>query len=195
MRTKEGNKEKDILDAAVKVFAEYGYHKAKISKVAEVANVATGSVYVYFKNKEDILLRIFDNLWDQLFSDFKNVSDHVMMSPVQKLDSMIDMVFNLFAENPSLAMVFVNEQNHLMQMNQEEFTDKYDKFLNEGMKVVKEGIREKVFSDEIDIKIFRSYIFGAIRNLLLHWAHDPKNYPLNKVSRNVKSLIKNGIIC
>lgn len=194
MRTKEGNKEKDILDAAIKVFAEHGFHRAKISKVAEVANVATGSVYVYFKNKEDILLKIFDNLWDQLFRDFKDVSEHAMMSPVQKIDTMIDLLFNLFVENPSLATVFVNEQNHLMHMNQVEFTEKYAGFLDEGMKVLREGIKEKIFSPEIDVLVFRNFIFGAIRNLLLHWAYDPKKYPLKKVSSNVKYLIKNGIL-
>ncbi len=194
MRTKEGNKEKDILEAAVKVFAEYGYHKAKISKVAEVANVATGSVYVYFRNKEDILLKIFDNLWDQLFREFGNIADHIMMSPVQKLETMIDMVFNLFQANPSLAMVFVNEQNYLMMANQNEFTDKYLRFLDAGVRVLKEGIREKVFSPDIDPNIFKYFIFGAIRSLLLRWANDPRNFPIDKIRRNVKSLLKNGIL-
>ena len=58
MRVKEGNKREDIIKAAIKVFAKNGFHNAKISKIAEVANVAAGSVYLYFKSKEDILYQI-----------------------------------------------------------------------------------------------------------------------------------------
>lgn len=68
MRRKEGNKEQDIITAAIEVFAEDGYHEAKISKIAELANVATGSVYLYFESKEDLLVKIFSNLWIKLIS-------------------------------------------------------------------------------------------------------------------------------
>jgi len=69
MRVKEGNKERDIIVAAVKIFASMGYHNAKISKIAETAGVATGSVYVYFKNKEDVLLKIFSDLWNKMYDE------------------------------------------------------------------------------------------------------------------------------
>ena len=81
MRLKEGHKEKDIIDAAIKVFAEFGYHNAKISTIAKKANVATGSVYVYYKNKEDILFNIFDKLWQELFEKLRIVSDNNSLEP------------------------------------------------------------------------------------------------------------------
>lgn len=193
MRTKEGNKDIDILEAAVKVFAEYGYHKSKISKIAEVANVATGSVYVYFKNKEDILLRIFEQLWEKLFVEYRKIARTKGLLPASKFESMIDMVFDLFTENPALAMVFVNEQNHLMMTNEDKFTKNYDKFLDEGIFVIKEGIQEGIFSKDLDLNIFRHFIFGAIRNLLHNWAKDPGKFPLNKIRQNIKSLTMNGI--
>ncbi len=66
MRTREGNKERAILEAAIAVFADHGYHGARVSAIARRAGVATGSVYLYFPNKEAILLRIFDDLWSWL---------------------------------------------------------------------------------------------------------------------------------
>ncbi|MBU1100941.1 MAG: TetR/AcrR family transcriptional regulator [Bacteroidetes bacterium] len=193
MRTKEGNKDKDILEAAVKVFAEYGYHKSKISKIAEVANVATGSVYVYFKNKEDILLRIFEELWEKLFHEYRKIARGKELQPANKFDKMIDMIFDLFTENPALAMVFVNEQNHLMLTNEDQFTKNYDKFLDEGIFVIKEGISDGTFSKDLDLAIFRHYIFGAIRNLLHNWAKEPRNFTLNNIRQNIKYLTMNGI--
>lgn len=193
MRLKEGNKEKDILDAAIKVFAEDGFYKAKISKIAEFAGVATGSVYVYFKNKDDLLIKIFGNLWEQLYLGLKDISSNKVLSPVEKVDGMLDLIFDIFTENPSLAIVFVTEQNNMRRSNRDYFIDYYEKFLDEGEKVVSEGVEKEVFSKNLDLKIFRSYIFGAIRNLLHNWAVDPKSYPLNKIRQNIKYLTKHGI--
>jgi len=193
MRTKEGNKEKDILEAAVKVFAEQGYHRAKISKISETANVATGSVYVYFQNKESILLKIFDALWEQLYNEFKTLSESESFSPLEKIESMIDLVFDVFTENPSLAIVFVNEQHQLAKRNEEGFTNYYNKFLGVGEEVFKQGIKQKAFNESVDIKIFRFYLLGAMRNLLNQWAQDPKAFPLNKIRQNIKFLTKHGI--
>lgn len=194
MRTKEGNKEKDILEAAVKVFGEYGYHNSKIAKIAEVANVATGSVYVYYKNKEDILLQIFDFVWSRLYHDAEEIYKNANLSSIEKLDSLIDLIFDLFASNTPLTLVFVNEQNHLQKSVPQKFTPYYEKFFDCGEHIVIEGINSNVFTKTIDVKIFRNYIFGGIRLLLNKWANAPDEFPLNKIRRNVKYFLKNGIV-
>ncbi|MBI9073072.1 MAG: TetR/AcrR family transcriptional regulator [Melioribacteraceae bacterium] len=193
MRIKEGNKEKDILQAAVKVFAEYGYHNAKISKIAELANVATGSVYVYFKNKKDVLLRIFEDLWEVLYKEAKKSVSSKSLTPDQKMDKLIDVLFDVFSVNPSLAIVFVNEQNHLILSEEGKFQIFYDKFLDLGEIILREGIKAKQFSSQLDRIIFRVYIFGAIRNLLHRWAQDPDQISLEKIRHNVKHITKFGI--
>lgn len=193
MRVKEGNKEKDILEAAIKVFAEVGYHKAKISKIAEIAGVATGSVYLYFKDKEDILLKIFEDIWNRLYEELNAVKSNDSLSPFDKFDAMIDLIFDIYIEKPALAIVFVNEQNHIQKSAEDRFTSYYEKFLNLGEEIIKEGIAKKQFSPNVDIKILRYFIFGAIRSLLQHWAIDPKTYPLNKIRQNIKFITKYGI--
>ena len=193
MRVKEGNKEKDILEAAIKIFATTGYHNSKISKIAETADVATGSIYVYFKNKEDILLKIFSDLWSKMYDELDLIVKNSSLSSVEKLDLMIDLIFDMFTEKPDLALVFVNEQNHLERSNQNQFTNYYEKFLDEGERIVKSGIEEKVFSEHIDIMIFRNFVFGAIRHLVHCWVRDPKTFPISKTRMNLKILIKRGI--
>lgn len=193
MRVKEGNKEADIIEAAIEVFAKYGYHNSKISKIAETANVATGSVYVYYKNKEAILLRIFSDLWTKLYEELDKIKSNNMLSSLEKLDAMIDLIFDIFSEKPSLALVFVNEQNHLEQSNKKEFTDYYSKFLDQGEEIVRKGVKEGLISNNIDITIFRHFIFGAIRHLVHCWARDPKLFSINKTRMNVKLFIKHGI--
>ena len=193
MRTKEGNKEKDILEAAVNVFAEYGFHKAKIAKIAEVANVAAGSVYSYFKNKEDILNKIYDELWEKMYSQLNDVVKNNKLSPNEKLDGMLDLIFDVFTQNPSMALVIVNEQYHLMQSNKDGFTEYYDKFLDEGVKIIKEGQTAGIYSKNLDITVLRLYIIGAVRYLLNNWAMDPQKFQMAKIRSTIKYLIKHGI--
>src|SRR3974377_661380 len=108
MRTKEGNKESDILDAAVKVFAETGFHNSKMSKIAEVADVSIGSLYVYYKNKEEILLNIFEVVWKKLYNSLYILVVRNDLNPIDKYDTMIDMLFDAFTESPSIAKVMAN---------------------------------------------------------------------------------------
>ncbi len=194
MRKKEGNKEKDILDAAIKVFAEKGYHNSKVHKIAEVAGIATGSVYVYFENKEMILLKIFEKLWEKIYLEMQDIADRTDLTPVQKFDALIDLIFDYFTANPEETIVFVNEQNLLMHNNEENFTKYYDKFLDIGEKIVRTGIKEKYFNKNLDVKILRYFIFGGIRHLVHHWAHSPKDVHLNHIRTNVKDMIKNGLL-
>jgi len=193
MRLKEGNKEKDIIESAIKIFAEKGFHNSKISDIAKDANVATGSVYRYFKNKEDIIINIFENLWKKLFAEIKVMTKNKKLSPIEKIDTIIDLIFDLFADNPSLAVVFVNEQNNIILSKKNKFTVYYDKFLDLGVAALKQGQKESVIFPSINPHIFRHFVFGAIRNLIHMWAQDQEKYSLIKIRSNIKFLIKNGI--
>ncbi len=193
MRVKEGNKERDILNAAVEVFAKHGYHKAKINEIAKQAKVAVGSVYVYYDNKEAILLKIFENIWKPLYKELKKVSDNKELSYSEKFDYLIDVVFDSFIEEPSKALVFVNEQNFLQKKSPRQFTNFYKLFVKEGEKIFKRGIEEGVYNN-FNISIFRRFILGGLRDLLLEWAENPKPEYLELIRESVKSFCKLGII-
>jgi TetR/AcrR family fatty acid metabolism transcriptional regulator len=194
MRKKEGDKQKDIIQAAITVFAQNGYHAAKISEIAELAKVATGSVYRYFDDKEDILRKILESIWQTLIDDLRVLLKRNDLSADQKLDGLIDILFGRFTSNPAMAIVFVNEQNLLMQNDNSDFNQYYQKFLDLGEELVKEGIKGGVFNANLDTKILRNYVYGGIRYLLHQWAKDMTALPLNKINQEVKFLLKHGIL-
>jgi TetR/AcrR family transcriptional regulator, fatty acid metabolism regulator protein len=194
MRKREGNKETDILEAAVKVFATEGYHKAKISSIAELAGVATGSVYLYYDSKEEIILKIFNVLWMKLLNELKLTVKRNDLGPSEKLDYVVDLLFDAFTMNSSLAIVFVNEQNHLIQSKKGSVGKHFNEFLDIAEEIVREGTKRKIFNANIDIKLFRNFITGGLRTLLRLWAQQPEEYPLNRIRQNVKFFIKNGIL-
>ncbi|MDP4114884.1 MAG: TetR/AcrR family transcriptional regulator [Bacteroidota bacterium] len=194
MRTKEGNKAKTIIDAAIEVFAADGFHNAKISQIAQIAGIATGSIYLYYPNKESILSKIFEQVWSSLALPADDLLARKDMNPIEKLENLIDLFFDIFTEDPNLAKVFVNDQEHLMKTNSSAFIHNYENFLDTGEKIVLEGIKSQCFNPNIDIKIFRNFFFGGIRHLLHLWARDHKAFPLNVVRQNVKFILKKGIL-
>ena len=194
MRVKEGNKESDILNAAVKVFADTGFHNSKMSKIAEVANVSIGSLYVYYKNKEEILLNIFDVVWKKLYKGLYIIVERNDLNPVEKYDSMIDMVFDAFSESPAIAIVIANEQYHIETSNPENFTEYFYKFIKLGDGIIEDGMKTKVFNPNVDAKIYRVFFMGGFRDLMTNWAVNNKEFKLNQIRQNIKFLVKNGIL-
>jgi len=194
MRKKEGNKEADIFTAAISVFAEEGFFEARISKIAEAANVSIGSIYVYYENKDDILYKIFEKIWGGLYCNLTELVLRKDLSIVEKYDAMIDMIFDTFTENSSTAIVIAHEQQRILMRNPEKFTPFYEKFVGLGEKIVKEGIKKGTFNPNINVKIFRHFLLGAFRDLINSWAISPKEFPLNAMRQNIKFLSKYGLL-
>jgi TetR/AcrR family transcriptional regulator, fatty acid metabolism regulator protein len=194
MRTKKGNKEQDIINAAIEVFAREGYHKAKISRIAAEAGIATGSVYLYFTSKEEILQTIFKTIWRKLAEDFRRMTRRTNLSPLEKLEGMIDLLFDTFANQPSLAMVFVNEQEQLLRMGSEDIPIYYRAFMELGERVIRDGIRDGSFSQSFDASVLRHFIFGGIRHLMRQWAQDPDALPLLSIRNGIKHFFRCGVL-
>lgn len=193
MRTRKGNKDIIILNSAIKIFAEQGFHKAKIESIAIMAGVATGSIYIYYKNKEAILTSIFAHLWEKLYNELKLVVQQKDVSPVQQFDALIDLLFDNFAANSNLAIVFVNEQQHIRQTKDKGFYKFYNGFMELGEEIVTEGKQKKMFNENIDVKIIRTFIFGGLRLLLQQWAQHPEEMSLDIIRKNVKDFTKRGL--
>ena len=194
MRKREGNKEKAILDAAIRVFADYGYNNAKITSIADLAGVATGSVYLYYKNKESILLMIFEKLWTELTNALREIVKRTDIDPLQKLDLVIDNFFGFFIANPPLASVFVNEQHHLIKGKRGNVAKQYDDYLDLAEGIIREGVHAKIFNADVDIKLFRHFITGGLRNVLLQWSLQSESFTLHRLRQNVKYFIKHGLL-
>ncbi len=194
MRVKEGNKWEDINKAAIKIFAEFGYHNAKISKISELAGVSTGSVYLYYKNKEDLLHSIFNNLWKKMYENSLYLRNNIQISPAEKLDKMIDLIFEIFTENPDLAIVIIDEQSTYLTLNKGNNPKNYDKFFDTASEIISEGINKNIFTSKIDIYLLRYIIIGSFKELMHYWVKNKKSVKLDEIQTNFKLIIKYGIM-
>jgi TetR/AcrR family transcriptional regulator, fatty acid metabolism regulator protein len=194
MRKKEGNKEKDIINAAIKVFSKYGFFESKISKIAELSNVSVGSIYVYYEDKENILYKIFDNLWGEMLVKLREIHGRKNLDIVCKYDSMIDMIFNAFTKDKNIAILIAHEQQRLLLRDRENFTPHYTGFIELGEKIIRDGIKQKVFNPDINVKLFKLFLLGSLRESINNWASEPDKMSLNSIRKNIKSVTKYGLI-
>lgn len=185
-------KYKQIVDAAVIVIAENGYHQAQVSKIAKEAGVADGTIYLYFKNKEDILISVFR----EKMAIFVNNVEVILKQDIdtsEKLFRMIDNHFRVLHEDRHLAIV---TQLELRQSNKElrlRINDVLKEYLMLLDTILKEGIANGALDESLDIRLARQMVFGTIDETITSWVMNDQKYDLMKLSPEVHRLIMNGM--
>lgn len=185
-------KYKQIVDAAVIVIAENGYHQAQVSKIAKQAGVADGTIYLYFKNKEDILISVFQEKMGVFVDSLREIIQSGESSSV-KLSKMIDNHFNVLAQNRHLATV---TQLELRQSNKE-IRLKINAVLKEYLKLLDEilieGMLKGEFDSTMDVRIARQMVFGTIDESITTWVMNEFRYDLMETAPKVRYLLLNGL--
>ncbi|WP_019242847.1 MULTISPECIES: TetR/AcrR family transcriptional regulator [Bacillus] len=186
-------KYKQIIDAAVIVIAEYGYHQAQVSKIAKQAGVADGTIYLYFKNKEDILISLFQEKMGELV---EKIEDEVRgkQSASEKLSVLIKKHFEILSNDPHLAKV---TQLELRQSNKDlrfKINEVLKGYLVLVDSVLKEGIETGEFKANLNYKLARQMIFGTLDEIVTTWVMNEQKYDLQDLTMDVHNLFIAGLI-
>ncbi|CAA7601630.1 Bacterial regulatory proteins, tetR family [Acididesulfobacillus acetoxydans] len=156
-----------ILDAAVEAFAEVGYHQCQVSKIARLAGVADGTIYLYFKNKEDILIRLFQERMGDFIRDIRNLLQGRETTRA-RLMTIIETHFRNMEENLSLAKVTQLE----LRQSDLKIRTAINAPLKEYFRLIEEVIRSGIERGElapVDVRIARQLIFGALDEATTDW--------------------------
>ncbi|MDM5320993.1 TetR/AcrR family transcriptional regulator [Bacillus altitudinis] len=181
-----------IIDAAVVVIAENGYHQSQVSKIAKQAGVADGTIYLYFKNKEDILISLFKEKMGQ-FIERMETDIQKKPSAKEKLLLLIDEHFRMLAQNHHLALV---TQLELRQSNLElrqKINEVLKGYLNMLESILAEGKKTGQFRQNLDVRLARQMVFGTIDETATTWVMNDQKYDLTALAENVRDLLLNGI--
>jgi len=193
VRKKDPEKQEAILSAAVRVFANHGFHAAKMSKIAEEAGVAAGSLYLYFQNKDAILMEVIESTWREMIRRYAKNTGRTDISPMEKLGALIDVVFDMFVEDPARMVIFVNEKHQLEQKGTYDFSEHKAMLLEMGGRVMQEGVALGAFDERVDIRLFKEFIFGGLHHVLNLWALQPEAIDLQQMREKLKRIIENSI--
>jgi TetR/AcrR family transcriptional regulator, fatty acid metabolism regulator protein len=191
--TRQNNgKYHQILNAAIKVFAEYGYFKSTISQVAREAGVADGTIYLYFKNKDDILYNFFNYKTRLVFSGF--------WESVKQAGNADDMLRNLirrhlteFQQDRSMAIVFQREALQARYIDDAYIRDIAIMYFDILDAIIKKGQKEGTFRKDFQAGLVKRLVLGAVNEVINTWVVAGSNYDLAELADPLADLFINGI--
>jgi TetR/AcrR family transcriptional regulator, fatty acid metabolism regulator protein len=190
-RKPEGDKRRQILEAAVVVFARNGYFHSRISDIASTAGVADGTIYLYFKNKEDIVVSLFA---DVIKRHFERAQDEISeaRTPREKLLAIARHQLAALSERKEVAILFQTELRNwtlLSRISTKELRHYFDML----SKVIEEGQATGVFRPEIPRNLVVRSFFGALDELVTSWILSPTDYNLVEFAEPLTDLFLGGL--
>jgi TetR/AcrR family fatty acid metabolism transcriptional regulator len=185
-------KYRQIIDAAVIVIAENGYHQAQVSKIAKEAGVADGTIYLYFKNKEDILISVFREKMAIFITNLREVLDKDLDTS-ERLLKMIANHFRVLHEDRHLAIVTQLELRQSGKKLRLRINEVLKDYLDLLDIILVEGIENGELSSTLDVRLGRQMVFGTIDETITSWVMNDQKYDLMKLSPEVHRLLLNGM--
>lgn len=192
--TKDRPKYRQIIEAAVEVIAENGYHASQVSKIAKKANVADGTIYLYFKNKEDILISVFKEKMGHFIEEIGN-STNEQKTASDKLLALIQMHYKQLSESPYLAIVTQLELRQSKPELRYEINNVFKSYLNVIDAIVQQGIEEKQIREDVNPQLIRQMIFGTLDETVTTWVMKSQRYSLIDQAEEIHRLLTNGLFC
>jgi TetR/AcrR family transcriptional regulator, fatty acid metabolism regulator protein len=160
------DKRKQILDAAIRVFADLGYHGSRVGDIAEDAGVAHGLLYHYFASKDEVLRTIFAENWGELLRRFRAVEESDEPAR-EKLEGIAKILLRTWRNDPALVTVMVREvaRSPLIQGQVDEVGQAFAII----QRVVEEGQASGEFRKDVDARLASWLLYGGLEELLTGW--------------------------
>lgn len=192
MAQRSGDKYAAILDAAQAVIARQGYQGAQISRIAAEAGVAAGTVYLYFKNKPDLLVSLFR---DRLGVLIEQAREHLAEAPdgKEKLRRFILQHLKELAARRELAVVTQIEMRQAETDVQKEISQIMKGYFQVIDEIIEEGQRTGTFASAVDPKQIRNVVFGTLDQTVTAWVLSGFQFDLEAVAEPTYRLITGGV--
>ena len=169
MAREKTSKQDLIAKAAIKIFASKGYHPSRTVDISQEAGVAYGTLYQHFDSKEDILLHIFRQSWENIVEAVKRVAGKDI-APEDKIHAVIDMIFRSYQNNPDLMKVLIIEVPRLTHFYSSDSQELYNKLFIHLAEIFDEGRRSGQFREDISPMIASFIAYGAIDTTIRQWS-------------------------
>jgi len=167
-RTRGGDKRERILRAAVRVFAKNGFHDTRVSEVAKAAGVADGTIYLYFKSKDELLLSLFEDRVEALLTFMKLELPKFQGAPA-KLRRIIELQLGLLEGERELAEVFTVILRQSTKLLKEYAAPKFLAYLESIAAIVSEGQDAGDFRTDVPPLLVARATWGALDGIALTW--------------------------
>jgi TetR/AcrR family fatty acid metabolism transcriptional regulator len=191
-RIGKNHKYHQILEAAVKVFARQGFHQSTVAQIAKEAGVADGTIYLYFKNKDDILVQFFSFRAKQVFESFREEVDRAETSS-DKLRNLVRRHLAEFQRDRDGAVVYqveTHQNSRLAEAQIKEMSKMYRDLISE---IIEQGQQEGTIRKDLYVGLVKRFIIGAVDEVINTWLHSNGEYDLVSMADPLVELFMKGI--
>ncbi|HEX8072767.1 MAG TPA: TetR/AcrR family transcriptional regulator [Pyrinomonadaceae bacterium] len=191
-RAAVADKREAILRAAIRIFARDGYFNAKVADVARAAGVADGTVYLYFKSKEELLHSIFDRSVSAAIADARRELEAVT-DPRDKLRRIARLHLERLGADRELAIVFQVELRGSTKFMAEFSAAGLAEYLRLIREAFEAGQRAGLFRPGLNAKVVAKVLFGALDEMATNWILSPRRYKLAPMADEVLDIFLHGV--
>jgi len=192
MRT--ADKHSKIIDAAIKVFSRKGFYNARISDIAKEAQVADGTIYLYFNNKYDILISLFEEEIGKIILEVKLLIEQES-DPRQMLRIFALHHLRMMEEKRELAEVLQMELRQCNKFMREYRNTKFIEYVDMVSATVKKGMELGMFRADVLPGVFKRAFFGALDETARLWVLSPDHsYTIDEAAAQISAIFLEGIL-
>ena len=190
---RQADRRRQILQAAVKVFAEKGFHASRVGDVAEEAGIAYGLVYHYFESKEDLLETIFRTTWTEMLARVNEVEEAGVPAS-EAVRQVTALLLRTWRRDPNLVRVLVREVTRNPHVQQE--IGEITSAMGALERIVRRGQESGEFRDDLDPRIAAAVFYGALEEVLSGWvlgALPDRDEDISRAEQNVVAVLTGGL--
>ena len=191
-RVRKGDDKRDrIMNAAITAFAQNGYHQATMAAVAREAGVAAGTIYLYFKSKDDLLISIFEEKVQGFIDEFHSQLAQEESAEI-KLRKLVQLHLLEMQNRPDLAAVFqleLRQSRHFMSSYPKADLKGYFDLIGE---IIEEGQQQGLFRKDLYVSAIKRAFFGAMDETVTSWLLAGRNYDLTQMADPLADLFIRG---
>ncbi|HET8575766.1 MAG TPA: TetR/AcrR family transcriptional regulator [Methylomirabilota bacterium] len=189
---RDPDKPQQIIEAAVRVFARKGYFSSRVSDIAREAGIAAGTIYLYFKTKEDILTTLFrEKMAEFVAKLWRAMADQP--DPVSKVRRLVYLHFELLERNPELAEVVQIELRQGQKFFRGASSQEIASYFALIASVLEEGVAAGQFRADLPVKVATKMLFGAMDQMATSWVLGKREYRLADTADAVADLFLQGV--
>jgi TetR/AcrR family fatty acid metabolism transcriptional regulator len=190
---RQADRRRQILEAAVKVFAEKGFHASRVGDIAEEAGIAYGLVYHYFESKEDLLETIFRTTWTEMLARIGEVEE-AQVPASEAVRQVSALILRTWRRDPDLVRVLVREvtRNQHVQEEVAEITAAMQAL----ERIVRKGQETGEFRSELDARLAAVVFYGALEEVLSGWVLGQlpdRDDDITRAEQNVVAVMTGGL--
>lgn len=189
---RDPDKPQQIIQAAVRVFARKGYYNSRVSDIAREAGIAAGTIYLYFKTKDDLLVTLFrDKMAEFVDALRKAIADEP--DAASKVRRLVALHFSLLEKDPDLAEVLQVELRQGQKFFRGASGQEIGAYFSLIGSVLEEGVGEGRFRSSVSVKIATKMLFGAMDQMATSWVLGKRGYRLVDTAGAVAEIFLQGV--